>query len=690
MVSQTIIDIIQSGRTLTHEVADNPKERIGKLAEKMFADIQLDSKKERVYRSRQDYSEEDLEQAFQCGKFPYRPSDLFLMIYCDVLECLHQDPWIGLVSPSLLGSSGVIPLTIVSVIPDIMRHYRNLIANADFEVIIATNYWEVSYSSSVIHQGLIELSKRHEGKPNKPVVKLIYDRGNPKQIFQNRQTVPPEGWEEVGLPSQKEIPNVQFEVFNYHRPIMGTFHAKYMIVDRKVACLNSNNIQDRVNVEMMTHIEGPIVDSFYDMALISWGEVLNPPLPLLKGGGGAPKEGEEYAFNEDNRYLRDISLAEGAKSNRQHWGSDNKPSPLTTEPKPTMPRGEVSERHLENTLKEVPEHLPSDINHPIEKLDPNDPDPIAKQHVPVMETSGGEEVQNTDMELKAAGDKYGPAQAVANHLNAGMQQTEPTALDEVAEGFHPHILHKPHKPFPIVMVNRGPRGSLARSDLEVPQNMAWLAAFRLAQNSIFIAISQTPTFNAHPVVEEILNACRRDIDCTLYLDLGFNDGGEMLPLQGGTNSKVITEMYTTLNAEGKQGNLKVYWYTAKDQNKPIDAADKRRNCHVLSKVMTAIVKFCIIDDHVAIQGNGNQDTQSWFHSQEINIMVDSAEMCAEWRAGLESNQNTRLYGRVSDKDGLWRDEEGNIMDSKGGKGGPLAILKGLHGALARVQGKGGF
>lgn len=55
---------------------------------------------------------------------------------------------------------------------------------------------------------------------------------------------------------------------------------------------------------MMTHLEGPIVDSFYDMALFSWGERLNPPLPLLKGGGGAPKKGEEHLFNEENRYLR--------------------------------------------------------------------------------------------------------------------------------------------------------------------------------------------------------------------------------------------------------------------------------------------------------------------------------------------------------------------------------------------------
>lgn len=30
---------------------------------------------------------------------------------------------------------------------------------------------------------------------------------------------------------------------------------------------------------MMTHIEGPIVDSFYDMALCSWSKRLEPPLP---------------------------------------------------------------------------------------------------------------------------------------------------------------------------------------------------------------------------------------------------------------------------------------------------------------------------------------------------------------------------------------------------------------------------
>ena len=64
--------------------------------------------------------------------------------------------------------------------------------------------------------------------------------------------------------------------------------------------------KDRVNVEMMTHMEGPIVDSFYDMCLLSWGEAFKPPLPLLKGGGGASR-GEEYEFAEESRYLKGLS-----------------------------------------------------------------------------------------------------------------------------------------------------------------------------------------------------------------------------------------------------------------------------------------------------------------------------------------------------------------------------------------------
>jgi len=53
------------------------------------------------------------------------------------------------------------------------------------------------------------------------------------------------------------------------------------VIDRQIALLQSSNIQDNDNLEMLSHIEGPIVDGFYDAALLSWGKSLDPPLPLL-------------------------------------------------------------------------------------------------------------------------------------------------------------------------------------------------------------------------------------------------------------------------------------------------------------------------------------------------------------------------------------------------------------------------
>jgi hypothetical protein len=89
----------------------------------------------------------------------------------------------------------------------------------------------------------------------------------------------------------------------------------------------------------------------------------------------------------------------------------------------------------------------------------------------------------------------------------------------------------------------------------------------------------------------------------------------MLPFQGGTNGKVITDMYDVLRKEEKQRFLKAYWYTAKDKDVPIDAAQRSRNCHSKSSFDShlpieltpiASVKFASFDGQVAIMGNGNQ------------------------------------------------------------------------------------
>ena len=206
-------------------------------------------------------------------------------------------------------------------VPDILRHYSNVIARAETEVFLATNFWVHSDASTIITNSIKELSRRAGERGKKVVLKVIYDRGNPKQvhralerfenkrsavtyplqIFENHQNVSVKEYtgKAVKLPAPEEIPNVDMQVINYHRPMLGTFHCKYMIVDRKIALLNSNNIQDIDNFEMMCHYEGPIVDSFYDMALISWHNKLEPQLPLLQSTAteqpSAPFAGEENA-----------------------------------------------------------------------------------------------------------------------------------------------------------------------------------------------------------------------------------------------------------------------------------------------------------------------------------------------------------------------------------------------------------
>ena len=89
---------------------------------------------------------------------------------------------LGVCSPSLLGSSGVCPLTIISTIPDICRHMSNVIARAEREVYLATNFWMHSEPTSLIVNALRELSKRAGDRGQKVVVKIIYDRGNIKQV----------------------------------------------------------------------------------------------------------------------------------------------------------------------------------------------------------------------------------------------------------------------------------------------------------------------------------------------------------------------------------------------------------------------------------------------------------------------------------------------------------------------------
>lgn len=147
--------------------------------------------------------------------------------------------------------------------------------------------------------------------------------------------------------------------------------------------------------------------------------------------------------------------------------------------------------------------------------------------------------------------------------DAGNQSSTLATIDHAptsrSDEYTPHIFHEAHAECPMVLVNRGSRGSprIERSSLWNPQDAAWLAGIKYAKRKLFI---QSPTFNAKPVVQGILGAVKRGVQCMLYLDVGFNDGGEALPGQGGTNEQVAKRMYASLTEKERQ-NLRVFWYT---------------------------------------------------------------------------------------------------------------------------------
>ncbi|KAK6353903.1 hypothetical protein TWF730_008325 [Orbilia blumenaviensis] len=703
---------------------------------------------------------EDIQAARSCGNFEgTEPSDLFLKIFYHVLRTLEDDPRAGVVSPNLMGSTGVIPLTIMSIIPDIMRHYANLIVKAQSSIILATNFWAASHASHIITDALRELSRRRVEADLPPVdVKILYDRGNLKQTLRNHLDVHEKEYngEKVQIPKAEEVPGITLQVVNFHVPPVGTFHAKWMIVDGRIAVLNSNNIQDVANLEMMCHYEGAIVDSFYDSAMISWHNALNPSLGVHKlfyedetrrhfGFSGTRKiaknvgddvshktkqfrtsylkEHENYNTSDLGRNRKDLvpfAVQLGAPHHKKsHEQLEHETSagelkngyrgPLGVGGSPVSHSDQQD--HIANTESPPPSIRTTSntgyIGRTIATEEGQDEvAKVLKQAAEEAESGGkhlasaadASEIQYDDT-LSAEAERVqrflGTIEDLTKHLNTTIQPNTkgtltPSDQEARVQDFNPYIIHPRHKPFPIAMVNRRPFGSPGHQSVRVPQNEAWIAAIRLAEMQIFI---QTPDLNASDLVEEIPKAVKRGVEVVLFLTLGYNDAGELLPFQNGTNEQIVCSLFESLKSDEEKERLKVYWYTAKDMRMPIHAKTKQRTSHI---------KLMVVDGHIGIQGSGNQDTQSWYHSQETNVMVDSEEAVQEWLWGIRSNQNTHIWGRV-DNDGVWRAKEGrdnNVADGyapggqiPGALGGAkikFGWVKGIKGAIERVQGAGGF
>ena len=418
-----------------------------------------------------------------------------------------------------------------------------------------------------------------------------------------------------------------------------------MVIDRQIGILQSNNIQDNDNLEMMTQFEGAIVDSLYDMALITWHNSLTPRMPrLTQPAANSPIpafSSEDYGtvFDDQNQMRPQFTFA-------------------TAMPKETSSLGEIAEKAVTRT--DLPLHT---------SQDPHYDDQYSKE---VLRAIAGFFPRNDEPLINGI-------TAMLNVPAEGAKASVPDITP--SEMMTPLIPLPRHDPFPIAMVCREPYAPPTNASIHTPQNAAFISAFRNATKSVFI---QTPNLNAAALLPEIVAACQRGVHVTYYYCLGYNDAGELLPMQGGHNESIANKLYSQLKELGK--NLDVFCYVAKDQSRPVHNKFKQRSCHI---------KLMIVDGHIAIQGSGNQDTQSWYHSQEVNIMLDSPLVCEKWMEAIRQNQNTHKFGQVCKEGadaGCWIDPQtGKQADGAiGVSAGKFSWAYGVQGAIARVRGTGGF
>ncbi|KAJ2979021.1 hypothetical protein NQ176_g3500 [Zarea fungicola] len=629
MVSDRVVKLCCESATLSSTWAQDPTVAPSTIIDRLYGHYPRDRTCEPTAR-RQQASATEQDQAKTCGKWgPTSPSSLFLQAFADALNCLDADVQSGVVSPPLMGSHGTIPLTVIAPLADIIRHCANMIASAEKEVFFVTCVWSPSLAQRLISGALVELSRRAQKRNQRVKAHFMYDAAGLSNLSDSHRRLNQKSYtaKSVGLPAPEEIPFVDLEVMNVHTIPLGTLHSKFCVVDGKFATVMSNNMADNDNLEMMVHLEGPIVEGIRDTAIFTWFERLGETGPPV--GSQEPSPHVMDTRQEDN-------------------GTESKTRQETAQNSPTAKVESLQ-----------PVHMPDDPHFDMEMEDE-----IRRVQTSYNPKDGERYIDATNRILNLATKKPIP----------------PTGPDfSENEAMTPYITTETEQQVPMALVSRPPFGRFGSKNAYVPQNEAWLSLVRNAKRDIFI---QTPDLNAAPLLPELVSALKRGINVTIYTCFGYNDAGEMIPGQGGTNEQVATSLVASLPLTGRERDLlQIYSYVGKDQDHPIHQSFKSRSCHI---------KLLIVDGSVGIQGSGNQDTQSWFHSQEVNVMVDSKSICEKWRKGIDRNQNTMLFGRVAE-DGIWRDKNGNPGAGYMGNPGVITgLFKGVLGMIMKMEGVGGM
>ena len=80
MPSDATYQLVTSGKSVTAAMEQDPTQAVTEVAYQVFPEKARASIRSGDLRTHNEYTQEDLDRAAECGKFPYRPSDLFLKV----------------------------------------------------------------------------------------------------------------------------------------------------------------------------------------------------------------------------------------------------------------------------------------------------------------------------------------------------------------------------------------------------------------------------------------------------------------------------------------------------------------------------------------------------------------------------------------------------------------------------------
>jgi len=180
-----------------------------------------------------------------------------------------------------------------------------------------------------------------------------------------------------------------------------------------------------------------------------------------------------------------------------------------------------------------------------------------------------------------------------------------------------------------------------------PLNVASLEILRLATRSIYV---QTPNLTCSAVLNALLDALRRGVDVRIVTNPNLMVLQQLLTAWTTTSRclKWLIRRYQAIRqtaVTASRGKLHISHFKRLDGTRVGRRPDDDVESAIGEEPVQSHVKFTVVDNAFTLLGSGNMDRASWYTSQELGILFQSADFASRATAAMEGVLEGRLEVR---------------------------------------------